>query len=95
MLNTVIILEITPKTRKTAKQKQMKNGKNDAATTEDPARKDENGDTLLTVVTENDDSQFEKVLLKHMVSSQVISDIIKEHINYIYSATIENKMDER
>ena len=36
----------------------------------------DNGDTLLTVAKENDNNQFEKVLVKYMVSSQVISDIV-------------------
>ena len=49
----------------------------------------ENGDTLFSVAKENEDAEFEKILLKYMVSSEVINDILTKHSNYIYGAMRE------
>ena len=46
----------------------------------------ENSDTLLAVAKENEDGEFEKLLLKYMVSSEIVNDILTKHSNYIYGA---------
>ena len=54
-----------------------------------------NGDTLLAVAKENEDKEFEKILLKYMVSSEIINDILTKHSNYIYSEmrTLRTRMN--